>query len=169
MGKAIWAILASAALFVIVPPARALTIAQQSNQAVRDGSPVYACVDVAYGKMTNGTSVGAFPCHNGINQKWIYSNGQFLGIGSNESAVGGTNKCLSVAGNSSASGALVELHTCESGNTSQLWQATGNGSQSIIVNIGSGKCLDSQGQIGSNLHLIINTCNGSAGQTWDLR
>ncbi|HEV2303537.1 MAG TPA: RICIN domain-containing protein [Stellaceae bacterium] len=147
----------------------ALTIAQQSNQSVRDGSPVTACVDVAYGKTANGTSVGPFPCNNQLNEQWVYQNGQFLGIDSNRSAVGGANRCLSVSGNSTATGAPTVLSKCVAGNTSQLWEITGDGNTSFIVNLASGKCLDSEGQLGSNLHLVINPCNGSANQTWLLK
>jgi ricin-type beta-trefoil lectin protein/carbamoyl-phosphate synthase L subunit-like protein len=152
------------------PQAGALTITQTSNQTVNRGGAITACVDVLAGATSNGTPVIPFPCENAFNEQWNYSNGWFLGIGTVDS--GGTsprNTCMSVHGNATAAGSGVELHTCVSGNMSQLWEPTVSRGNSVIVNVKSGKCLDSRGQIGLGSQLVINTCNGSAGQTWDLR
>ena len=60
-----------------------------------------------------------------------------------------------------------------SGNGSQLWFVEGSvgpvGNLSEIVNVASGFCLDSRGEIGGHLQLVIEPCNGSAGQQWDLK
>ena len=142
-----------------------ITITQLSNQNVKDGFPITACADVGGAATANRTPVGPFPCNNQLNERWIYSNGQFIGIGT----ANGVSKCLSVHGNSTAPGTPVELDTCKSGNDSQLWFATGGPTVSEIIGVLSGLCLDSQGQIGGGLQLVINTCNKSAGQQWDLK
>jgi hypothetical protein len=162
------------ALLVSASQARALTITQLSNQDVgKPPFPATACVDVQNYATANGTPVGPFPCNNQFNEQWIYENGRFIGVGTHTATTTSTvliETCLSVHGNSTASGAGVELDACVSGNRSQLWDVQGNGTSSEIVNVASGKCLDSQGEIGGGLQLIINTCNGqSAGQDWLLK
>lgn len=158
---------------VAASQATALTITQLSNQSVgHPAFPATACVDVGGALTANGTPVGPFPCNNQFNEQWIYSNGWFLGIGTTGFGTGAVNKCLSVRRNSTLAGARVELDTCISGNRSQLWEAVINttSGHSVILNIGSAKCLDSQGQIGGGLQLVINLCNASAvGQVWDLK
>ena len=67
------------------------------------------------------------------------------------------------------SGTGVELDTCLTGNTSQLWDLVGDSTVSEIINVGANKCLDSFGKIGGGLQLVIEPCNGSAGQKWDLK
>jgi hypothetical protein len=161
-------------LLVTAPQATALTITQLSNQQV--GHPPFgatACVDVQNYSTANATPVGPFPCNNQFNEQWIYENGRFIGVGTHAASIISPTvieTCLSVHGSSTTSGAGVELDACVSGNRSQLWDVRGNGTISQIVNVASGLCLDSQGQIGGGLQLIINTCNVDApGQNWLLK
>jgi hypothetical protein len=160
-------------LLVTAPQATALTITQLSNQSVGNPPfPATACVDVQNASTATATPVGPFPCNNQFNEQWIYENGRFIGIGTHNATITSTTlieTCLSVHGNTTASGAGVELDTCRSGNESQLWDVRGNGTSSQIVNVASGLCLDSRGEIGGGLQLIINICNGSAGQNWLLK
>jgi hypothetical protein len=172
--KLLFFMTASAIALVSATPAGALTITQLSNKDVGNPPfPATACVDVQNFATANGTPVGPFPCNNQFNEQWIYENGRFIGVGTHTATTTSTvltETCLSVHGNSTASGAGVELDTCVSGNQSQLWDVQGNGATSQIVNVASGKCLDSLGEIGGGLQLIINTCNGeSAGQHWLLK
>jgi hypothetical protein len=160
-------------LLVTAPQATALTITQLSNQSVGNPPfPATACVDVQNASTATATPVGPFPCNNQFNEQWIYENGRFIGIGTHNATITSTTlieTCLSVHGNTTASGAGVELDTCRRGNESQLWDVRGNGTSSQIVNVASGLCLDSRGEIGGGLQLIINICNGSAGQNWLLK
>ena len=159
-------------LIASAPEASALTITQQSNKTV--GTPpgvATACVDVGGASTANGTPIGPFPCNNQFNEQWIYQNGQFLGLGT-VGGGGAVNKCLSVHGNSTAPGAGVELDTCAGGG-GQFWLISGlaspNGNHSTIENLTTGFCLDSRGEIGGHLQLVVEPCNGSAGQQWDLK
>lgn len=153
-------------LIASAPRATALTITQTSNQNVgHPAFPANACVDVGGANTANGTIIGPFPCNNQLNEQWDYQNGEFLGIGTHDSV----GKCLSVHGNSTASGAGIELDTCSATNTSQQWVISGNGTSSQIQNVRSGKCIDSLGQIGGGLQLVIEPCNSSAGQQWELK
>ncbi|RBP12249.1 ricin-type beta-trefoil lectin protein [Roseiarcus fermentans] len=148
--------------------ANALTITQLSDQNVKNGFAITACVDVGGASTANGTKVGPFPCNNQFNEQWIYLNGQFLGLGTccGNGTFPGASTCLSVHDNSINAGSLVELDACVIRNSTQLWEPRYDGS---IINMGANKCLDSQGQIGGGFQLVINTCNGSAGQKWNLK
>jgi hypothetical protein len=153
-----------------VPQASAFTITQLSNQNVgHPAFPATACVDVGGAGTADGTVIGPFPCNNQFNEQWIYANGQFLGLGTVGFGGGAVNKCLSVHNDSGANGTGVELDTCIKGNTSQLWDLIGDSLVSEIVNVAANKCLDSLGKIGGGLQLVIETCNGSAGQKWQLK
>ena len=168
-------VLLPALLIASAPQATALTITQFSNQNVGHPSPfpAAACVDVDGANTADGTIIGPFPCNNGFQEQWIYHNGQLLGLGTDGCCKTAVNKCLSVHGNSKVPGAGIELDTCVSGNGSQLWFVEGSvgpgGNLSEIVNVASGFCLDSRGEIGGHLQLVIEPCNGSAGQQWDLK
>jgi Ricin-type beta-trefoil lectin domain-like len=155
------------------PQASAFTITQLSNQSVGSPpGPATACVDVAGASTANGTLIGPFPCNNQFNEQWIYQNGQFLGLGTVGFGAAAVNKCLSVHGNSTVPGAGVELDTCAGGG-GQLWLVEGvvslAGNHSTIENLATGFCLDSKGAIGAGLQLVVEPCNGSAGQQWDLK
>ena len=161
-------------LLASAPQASALTITQLSNQDVGKPFPfpATACVDVDGANTANGTIIGPFPCNNQFNEQWIYQDGQFLGLGTVGFGAGAVNKCLSVHGNSTAPGAGVELDTCTGGG-GQFWLISGlaspNGNHSTIENLTTGFCLDSRGEIGGHLQLVVEPCNGSAGQQWDLK
>jgi len=177
MGKifsTVGGVLALGMLFVSAQQATAFTITQDSNQTVGNPPfPVTACADVQNYATADGTPVGPFPCNNQFNEQWIYQNGRFIGVGTHSATTASTTltqTCLSVQGNSTANGAAVELDTCAGGNNSQLWDVQGNGTTSQVVNVASGKCLDSLGQIGGGLQLVINICNTeSASQHWLLK
>jgi ricin-type beta-trefoil lectin protein len=157
-------------LFANAPQATALTITRLSNQNVgHPAFPATACVDVGGAFTADGTIVGPFPCNNQFNEQWIYANGQFLGLGTVGFGSAAVNKCLSVHNDSTVAGAGVELDTCLTANTSQLWDLIGNSRVSEIINVASDKCLDSLGRIGGGLQLVIEPCNGSAGQKWLLK
>lgn len=157
-------------LIASAPQASAFTITQLSSLSVGSPpGPATACVDVAGASTANGTPIGPFPCNNQFNEQWIYQNGQFLGLGTVGFGSSGVNKCLSVHGSSIVPGAGVELDTCVSGNGFQLWFVEGSGPLSDLVNLATGFCLDSRGEIGAGLQLAVEPCNKSAGQQWDLK
>jgi hypothetical protein len=160
-------------LFASAPQASAFTITQLSSQSVGSPpAPTTACVDVAGASTASGTIIGPFPCNNQFNEQWIYQNGQFLGLGTVGFGASAVNKCLSVHGNSTVPGAGVELDTC-TGSGGQFWLIQGlaspAGNHSTIENLTTGFCLDSRNEIGAGLQLVVEPCNGSAGQQWDLK
>ena len=150
---------------------KGVTITQTSAQTVNGGT-ITVCADVGGAATANGTPVGPYPCNNQLNEQWMLSNGQFIGLGT----ANATSECLSVKGNSTEPGALVELDTCKNGNSFQLWTVLGVSSSSgspsgVIISSGNGFCLDSRGQAGAGLQLAVNPCgdNLPAGQAWTLK
>ena len=148
---------------------KGVTITQTSSQTV-NGGIITVCADVGGGATADGTPVGPYPCNNQLNEQWIWSNGQIIGLGT----YNGTSKCLTAAGGTP--GALVALDTCKPGDLFQSWQAVSNafngGNPGYILNLGapgSSLCLDSLGRVGAGLQLVVNNCNNSAGQTWSLK
>ncbi|WP_329059751.1 arabinofuranosidase catalytic domain-containing protein [Amycolatopsis sp. NBC_01480] len=116
------------------------------------------CVDAA-GDDTgvNGTAVQLWNCQSyAEDQYWTHQpNGSLSTIG----------RCLDITGNSTASGALVELWDCTGGGN-QEWQPQPDGS---LLNPRSGLCLDDPGGNTANgTQLEIWTCTGGANQQFTL-
>jgi len=99
-----------------------------------------------------GEPVLARACEPGQNQQWAFSGtGRITGVG---------GLCLDVQGGVGRDGAAVIYMPC-SGAPSQFWTARGNS----IVGVGS-RCLDNGGDAVRGGPLVINSCNGSLGQSW---
>ena len=121
-------------------------------------APGGQCVDVS-GDDTgvDGTAVQMWTCLSGaIDQHWTHnSDGSLSTLG----------RCLDVAGNSTANGALVELYDCN-GVGGQKWVQQANGS---LLNPQSGLCLDDpNGNTANGTQLRIWTCNGAAAQVFNV-
>ncbi|RKN30593.1 glycoside hydrolase family 16 protein [Micromonospora musae] len=85
------------------------------------------------------------------------------GGGGGAPIVGYGNKCVDVAGASTANGTAVQLWTCN-GTAAQRWSWAGDGSVRAL-----GKCLDVAGGGTANGTLVqLWDCNGSAAQRWVL-
>jgi non-reducing end alpha-L-arabinofuranosidase len=70
------------------------------------------CVDDSGGKGLNGDSIIIYSCSGNNNQKWTFSNGEFVGKAS--------NRCLNVSGGVAVKGAHVILWDCV-GTTNEKW------------------------------------------------
>ncbi|MFJ5264484.1 ricin-type beta-trefoil lectin domain protein [Streptomyces sp. NPDC088387] len=89
-------------------------------------------------------------------------NGTQSGGGSQSGAlVGLANKCLDVAGGSSADGTAVQLYDCNA-STAQQWTVQSDGSIRAL-----GKCLDvNGGSTADGAQTQLYTCNGTGAQQW---
>ncbi|MFJ6914819.1 RICIN domain-containing protein [Streptomyces sp. NPDC101133] len=74
-----------------------------------------------------------------------------------------SDKCLEVAGNSQADGAVVQMYTCNGG-ANQKWRIDGD----ALVNVNSGKCIDVKSSGTADGTVIQQwTCNQTGAQQWE--
>lgn len=74
-----------------------------------------------------------------------------------------SDKCLEVAGNSQADGAVVQMYTCNGG-ANQKWRIDGNS----LVNVNSGKCLDvNRDGTADGTRIQQWTCKQNGAQGWE--
>ncbi|MEU9651268.1 RICIN domain-containing protein [Streptomyces sp. NPDC048110] len=74
-----------------------------------------------------------------------------------------SDKCLEVAGNSKANGAVVQMYTCNGG-ANQKWRIDGD----ALVNVSSGKCIDVKSSGTADGTVIQQwTCNQTGAQQWE--
>jgi hypothetical protein len=114
------------------------------------------CADVRGGSLANGTPVDAFNCTAAPNQQFEF-NGKTI------YALGGQT-CLDVASPNSmpTAGTLVDSFPCNGGPNQQWTYSNGE-----IINA-SGLCLDATSG-GPGKQLVVNTCDGSANQQWQIK
>lgn len=126
----------------------------------------YACASV--GSSTNGSPVISYSCDGAPSQLWNYVNGEIYGLGSE----GTKDKCLTTV--AATAGSLVELNKC-TGTAEQQWFILdwflSDGSITNAIGIGGALCLDNSGgpPSGGGTQLVVNPCNGSASQNWNVR
>ena len=138
--------------------------AQLTNGAGFTGPPFggYSCADVAGGvppTSAKSTPVIIFDCHGWFNQQWTLQKQTIFGLGS----TGPTQTCLDVRFAGTTPGTLVDLAVCN-GTVAQRWFFS-NGQ---LINPNSHLCLDA-GNRANGTQLIINTCNGSDSQQWQIK
>ncbi|GGL24911.1 hypothetical protein GCM10010095_07480 [Streptomyces anthocyanicus] len=74
-----------------------------------------------------------------------------------------SDKCLEVAGNSKADGAVVQMYTCNGG-ANQKWRVDGDS----LVNVNSGKCLDvNRDGTADGTRIQQWTCKQNGAQGWE--
>ncbi|MFG1719811.1 ricin-type beta-trefoil lectin domain protein [Micromonospora chalcea] len=111
------------------------------------------CLDVNGASQADGAVVQIWDCNGGPNQQWT--------VGTNNQLTVYGNKCLDVPG--TASGSRARIMTCTGGGNQQ-WRINADGT---IVGVGSGLCLDVNGQGTTNGTAVqIWTCNGGNNQRW---
>jgi GH25 family lysozyme M1 (1,4-beta-N-acetylmuramidase) len=111
------------------------------------------CLNDPAGKTANGTRIDVWNCIGKSSQRWTVAQDGTLRTG---------GKCLSVAGDSTSSGARLQLEACDSADGAQLWQAATDGQ---LVNPQSGKCLDVPAASAANgTAPVIEPCANSASQ-----
>jgi hypothetical protein len=115
----------------------------------------FTCADVGGGNIAAGTTVQAWDCLAGPNQ-------QFEVYGETIYTLGG-QRCLDVAGAGTAPGTRVQSYTCN-GTVAQKWNYV-NGA---IVYPNGSLCLDA-GNMSNGTQLIVNACNASNSQSWQIK
>lgn len=74
-----------------------------------------------------------------------------------------SGRCMDVSGNSTTSGAAVQIYDCHGG-ANQKWEFTASGE---LRTFGGTRCLDAKGQGTTNgTRVTSSTCNGQANQQW---
>jgi hypothetical protein len=118
------------------------------------------CMDVRGNSLTPGTPVIAYDCHAGPNQQF-----QFAGPAGRTIYAESGHRCLTVLGGGTAAGTPVESSLCNEGP-----QAFGYlfGEIQVSVSVGAQQCLDA-GDMANSTQLVINTCNGSPSQQWQIK
>jgi hypothetical protein len=136
--------------------AAVLSVGSASNPFGAPFSGYYYCADVSAGSLAYPNKVQAWPCHAGPNQ-------QFELLGETIYALGG-QRCLDVQNAATAAGTPVNSYTCN-GSASQKWYYW-NGQ---IINLnGDQYCLDATSMT-TGTHLVINPCNDSTSQQWQIK
>jgi hypothetical protein len=137
-------------------PAKAAVFTVGSLGAPNNGGGGNVCMDVGLARLKPGTLVIAFPCHASGNQQFELS-------GTTIYAMGGT-RCIDVKG--ATRGSQVDSSIC-TGRANQVW-VYDDPTPGSILNPISGLCLDAT-TMTNNVVLVINKCNGSAGQIWQIK
>lgn len=131
-------------------------------QPFRVGSAIDApggrCIDAAGDDVgENGAAIQLWDCQtNAADQKWALTDGTLRSM----------NRCLDIAGNSTANNAAVQLWDCN-GVGGQQWVQQANGT---LLNPQSGRCLSIPADTTTNgTRLQIATCSGTWQQAFRLR
>jgi hypothetical protein len=115
----------------------------------------FTCADVAGANIAPGTTVQAWDCLGGPNQQF-----EFYGL--TVYTVGG-QRCLDVVDAGTAPGTKVQSFICN-GTVAQQWTYA-NGA---ILYPFAGLCLDAGG-MANGTQLIVNVCNASNSQFWEIK
>ena len=112
------------------------------------------CLDLPYGRTSNGTDLWLWSCNKGKGQQWTFhSNGEIRVKG----------RCLDVEGGSGTDGTNAQIWQCN-GSKNQLWDLTFGGE---IRSKRTGDCLDIRGDRGGKKVAVqMRTCDGALDQTW---
>jgi alpha-galactosidase len=152
------ALAGSAFLASSTAPASAAVFTVGSLGSPSEGGGGSVCMDVNEDLLTPGNPVIAFHCHASGNQQFEFS-------GKTIYAMGGT-RCINVKGALTAAGTPIDSFTCN-GHANQVWVYDRLNAGSIRNPV-SGLCLDAT-TMADHVVLVINPCNGSAGQTWQIK
>ncbi|PUA82433.1 beta-1,3-glucanase family protein [Nocardioides currus] len=112
------------------------------------------CIDVPNWRFEDGQRLIVWSCTGGTNQRWQFVNGTVRTE---------NNKCMDVAGGSTANGAPIQIANC-SGNPAQQFVLSGAGD---LVNPQADKCVDiAEWNAADDALLQLWTCAGTANQKW---
>jgi non-reducing end alpha-L-arabinofuranosidase len=115
----------------------------------------YVCADVSGGGISSGNKVQAWDCHAGPNQQYEFLDETIYTLGG--------QRCLDVFAGGTAAGSKVDSAICN-GTAAQKWfYEFGQ-----IYNPNSEKCLDAT-NMANGTQLVINPCDGSASQYWQIK
>lgn len=115
------------------------------------------CLTDKGGSTTNGNPIVTADCTGASSQKWTIESNETIHV---------DGKCLDVKGKGTASGTLVDLWTCTSGDVAQDWTITSSGE---LVNPHANKCLTDPGDSTSGTtQAEIETCpaTNNTGTVW---
>lgn len=116
------------------------------------------CVNIPNGtNPANGQNLQVYDCTSGTNEIWrnVVSTTQFLAAN-----VSNGSNAMDIEGGGSASNTPVQVFTSVPAQANQHWSIT----RAAWVGMGN-KCLEWQSTI---QRIVLNTCNGSAAQQWDV-
>jgi hypothetical protein len=126
------------------------------QNAMLVGAQSGRCIEVA-NATTNGTQARLWDCAGGANQRWTYTAGKQLKVGT---------KCLDASGAGTANGTAAIIWDCHT-STNQQWNVNANGT---ITGVQSGLCLDASGNGTANGTLLhLWSCHGGTNQQWSVR
>jgi hypothetical protein len=126
------------------------------QNAMLVGTQSGRCAEVASAS-TNGAQARLWDCAGGANQRWTYTSGKQLMVGT---------KCLDASGAGTANGTKAIIWDCHGG-TNQQWNVNANGT---ITGVQSGLCLDASGNGTANGTLLhLWSCHGGTNQQWSVR
>jgi hypothetical protein len=115
----------------------------------------YICADVRSGDIASGTPVQAYDCNAAPNQQFELAGITIYALGA--------QRCLDVLYGGTAAGTKVDSATCNGTGAQQWYYYRGQ-----LVNINSGKCLDAGNSVNLT-QLVINSCNNSNSQQWQIK
>jgi hypothetical protein len=127
-------------------PKQALSATGTGAIAGLDGK----CLDIINARADDGTRVQIFACNGSKAQVWkAKKNGTIQALG----------KCLNVVGGA------IEINECD-GSSEETWRIASD----VIVNVGSGRCLDTEGGDSADRTLVVVAeCSGADSQAWALQ
>jgi hypothetical protein len=127
------------------PPVTVLPLTPAVGEIVGPGG---RCLDDQAVQTANGNPVQSFPCNNTAAQLWTVGADGTLRV---------VSRCLRAMG-----GGAVRIWACD-GTRAEQWRLRVGGG---LVNLDSGRCLDSTGV--PNAKPTLRACTGSASQQWRL-
>ncbi|WBQ07150.1 ricin-type beta-trefoil lectin domain protein [Kribbella sp. CA-293567] len=123
--------------------------------------PFFMIMNVAVGGYWPGYPDGTTVMPQSMVVDYVRVNSLTSGGGGTGGEVKALNKCMDVAGASSADGTPVQLYDCN-GSAAQKWNRPGDGTIRAL-----GKCLDiAGGGTAEGTKLQIATCSGNPAQQW---
>jgi hypothetical protein len=115
----------------------------------------FRCADVGGGNIASGTVIVAYACNGAPNQQYEFNGETIYALGA--------QRCLDALGNGKVPGTKIDSATCN-GTQAQAWYYY-NGQ---VINFFSALCLDG-GNGNNGTQLVINACNGSTSQQWQIK
>ena len=113
-----------------------------------------SCIDVTDGAYQSNPPLQIWSCNGGPNQRWTFHS---------DGTVRSFDRCMTVAGGSTANGAKILLSPC-SGSASQRFTLN---KAHDLVNVRADKCVDAVDlQTGDGTRLQLWECAGTANQKW---
>ena len=147
-------------LGTLVVGAITLASAPGNSAVLTVGDPSFffggtVCADVRANALDPFTPVQAWACHAAPNQQFEFEDFTIYTVGA--------QRCLDDLNAGRTAGTPVESYFCN-GTVAQQWYYYGG----LFINPNSGMCLDA-GDMANGTQLVIEPCNGSISQAWQIK